>query len=186
MVDIGANIGDSTIYFAINGARRVIALEPYPYSINFAIKNIEVNDLNNKITMLNAGYGKEEEIIKVDEKEANGSTYLVQSIEGKEVKLYSLKSLFNEFGIKYAVLKMDCEGCEYNLLNEDNDALRKFKRIVLEFHYGYKNIENKLKNAGFSTKVLIVQKSGGKDITLKKMALNNNDYTFGILYAELT
>ena len=34
--DVGANIADSAIYFAIKGARKVIALEPSPYTYNFA------------------------------------------------------------------------------------------------------------------------------------------------------
>jgi len=95
--------------------------------------------------------------------------------------------LINEFDIKEAVLKMDCEGCEYNILNEDDVVLKKFKRIVLEFHYGYKNIESKLKHAGFSTEVLRIQKhrGDGGEPSLKSMALKNNDYTGGILYAEL-
>ena len=37
--------------------------------------------------------------------------------EGK-IKMYSLETLLNENGIDGAILKMDCEGCEYNLLNE--------------------------------------------------------------------
>jgi len=93
--------------------------------------------------------------------------------------------LINEFDIKEAVLKMNCEGCEYNILNEDDVVLKKFKRIVLEFHYGYKNIESKLKRAGFSTKVLRIQESSSDEPSLKSMALKNNDYTGGILYAEL-
>jgi len=186
VIDIGANIGDSPIYFALNKAKYVIALEPYPYTFNLAVQNIKANNLNDKITILNSGYGKTSEIVKVDEKMRNtGRTILVSSNEGKEVKLYSLETLINEFDIKEAVLKIDCEGCEYNLLNEDDGVLKKFKRIILEFHYGYKNIESKLKNAGFSTKVLRIQKSGGEEPSLKSMALKNNDYTWGILYAEL-
>jgi len=124
--------------------------------------------------------------VKVDEKMRDtGSAILVSSNEGKEVKLYSLEMLLNEFYIKEAVLKMDCEGCEYNILNEDDSVLKKFKRIVVEFHYGYKNIESKLKHAGFSIEVFRIQKSSGEEPLLKSMALKNNDYTFGILYAEL-
>lgn len=40
VLDIGANIGDSPIYFALNNAKKVIALEPYPYSYNITLKNI--------------------------------------------------------------------------------------------------------------------------------------------------
>ena len=36
----------------------------------------------------------------------------------------------------------DCEGCEYNLLNEDCDILKKFKRIQLEYHHGYNKLIN--------------------------------------------
>jgi len=36
--------------------------------------------------------------------------------------------LINEFGIQEALLKMDCEGCEYNILNEDDDVLKKIQK----------------------------------------------------------
>ena len=58
VIDIGANIGDSTVYFAIKEARTVLALEPYKYSYNMLVENIRINDLKNVIT-INAGYGKD-------------------------------------------------------------------------------------------------------------------------------
>jgi FkbM family methyltransferase len=184
VIDIGANIGDTAIYFALNGASKVIALEPYINSYNCAINNIILNNLKDTIMLLNAGYGNDSQVLVDPQSNANGSSILIPSKTGVSVKIYSLRTLLNEYKIEEAILKMDCEGCEYNLLNEDNNVLRKFKRIELEFHYGYKNIENKLKEAGFSIKILKIQKSGGNDHSLKVMALNNKDYTFGILYAE--
>ncbi|MEM3256177.1 MAG: FkbM family methyltransferase, partial [Thermoplasmatales archaeon] len=41
VIDIGAFIGDTAIYFAIKGARKVISLEPYPYIFNIARKNLQ-------------------------------------------------------------------------------------------------------------------------------------------------
>lgn len=38
VVDVGANIGDSTIYFAKNGARKVIALEPIKKNYDMAME----------------------------------------------------------------------------------------------------------------------------------------------------
>ena len=38
VIDVGMSIGDSTIYFAINGVKRVIGLEPYPYAFSIAKK----------------------------------------------------------------------------------------------------------------------------------------------------
>ena len=99
IIDIGANIGDSSIYFALNNAKKVIALEPYPYSYNQALKNININNLNNKIVLLNAGYGEDSEI-KIDEnKITNGSTALISSNEGKKIKTYSLETLINNYNL---------------------------------------------------------------------------------------
>ncbi|MDT7858468.1 MAG: hypothetical protein RQ930_00225 [Candidatus Aenigmarchaeota archaeon] len=36
VVDIGAYTGDSSIYFALNGAKHVYAFEPYPFSYRIA------------------------------------------------------------------------------------------------------------------------------------------------------
>ena len=66
LIDIGAGIGDSSIYFGLNNVKKIIALEPYPYSYNFSLKNIEINNLSDKIMILNAGYGSDSEI-KIDE-----------------------------------------------------------------------------------------------------------------------
>jgi ribosomal protein L11 methylase PrmA len=38
VIDIGANVGDSSIYFALRGADKVIALEPLPTSYKMAKK----------------------------------------------------------------------------------------------------------------------------------------------------
>lgn len=34
----------------------------------------------------------------------------------------------------------------------DNETLRKFDEIMIEYHYGYKNIVEKLKKTGFRTR----------------------------------
>jgi hypothetical protein len=74
---------------------------------------------------------------------------------------------------------MDCEGCKYALLKEDDETLKKFKKIVFEFQYGYKNIESKLRNAGFYTEVLKIEKSYGEDQSLKSMALKKMTILLG-------
>lgn len=107
VIDIGMNIGDSSIYFSINGAKRVIGIEPYPYAFSFAEKNIKLNGINNVI-LLNAGYGKDSNVIIDQEKfSSNGST-LISSERGKNISVLSLKTLMNKYNIKNAILKMDC------------------------------------------------------------------------------
>ena len=186
MIDVGANIGDSSIYFCLNNAGRVIALEPFPYSYNFAILNITANSLVDKIELLNAGYGKDS-TVNVQEGQSNGLSLLTNSKKGKKIAVYSLKTLFKRYELDTAnniLLKMDCEGCEYSLLDEPIEILNRFKKIQIEFHYGYKNLESKLKEAGFSVNLGKVTRSGGQNPALREMALANNDMTFGFIYAR--
>jgi ribosomal protein L11 methylase PrmA len=57
VIDIGANIADSSIYFALDGAERTIALEPFMGNYEVAKKNVEKNNLAKTITLLLAGSG---------------------------------------------------------------------------------------------------------------------------------
>ena len=71
VVDIGAYIGDTPIYFALKGARHVYALEPYPYSYNMAKRNVSVNGLGRVITMINAGCGSKKGGMTIKREEDN-------------------------------------------------------------------------------------------------------------------
>jgi len=41
VVDVGAHIGDSTIYFALKGAKRVFAIEPHPDAFAYMLDHIK-------------------------------------------------------------------------------------------------------------------------------------------------
>ena len=177
VIDIGTNIGDSPIYFALNNAKRVLGLEPYPHPFLLASENIKMNNLEEKITLLNAGYGEDGSIkVRTDLKDTHG-TNLKSSNEGTEIRIISLKTLLKENNFDTAVLKMDCEGCEYNIVNEQDETLRKFKRIQMEYHYGYEKLKSKLEEAGFTVRYTEPTKSYNKD------AINPN-MSVGYIYAE--
>ena len=68
---------------------------------------------------------------------------------------------------------MDCEGCEYPIiLNANNDVLKRFNQIMIECHYGYKNIERKLKYAGFKVSYSKVNYGYNKSADDPKMFIN--------------
>jgi FkbM family methyltransferase len=48
IIDIGANISDSSIYFALTGANCVIAIEPFKENFEIAKLNVESNGLEKK------------------------------------------------------------------------------------------------------------------------------------------
>jgi FkbM family methyltransferase len=152
VVDIGANIGDTTVYFSkIKKAKKVIAFEPYPYSYKIAKENINLNKITNVI-LLNEGVGGKEDYIRVNPAfENSGSDSLKSFSKGKKIKIVTLKSIVNNYDIENGILKMDCEGCEYPIiLNASKETLRKFEQIMLEYHNGYLNIKRKLEEAGFN------------------------------------
>jgi FkbM family methyltransferase len=155
VVDVGAYLGDSAIYFAINEAKHVYAFEPYPFSCKIAIENIKLNNLERKITLLNEAVGQESKIIYVDENYRNTADEdLKEFRKGKKIKVTTLKEIVKRFGLKNAVLKMDCEGCEYcSILNTPNEILRNFEQIIIEYHYGYLNLKKKLEEVGFEVRV---------------------------------
>ena len=60
----------------------------------------------------------------------------------------------NQFNVDSAILKMDCEGCEYDsILDSPKEVLQKFDFIFIEYHYGYINLKEKLEQCGFEVSI---------------------------------
>jgi hypothetical protein len=55
VINVGAYIGATTIYFALKGARRIIAIEPHPGAFLEMVENIKLNGLEDKAILINAG-----------------------------------------------------------------------------------------------------------------------------------
>ena len=122
VIDVGAFNGDSSIYFAINGAEKVIAIEPHPKAYLEMLMNIKLNNLSNKIIPINVAIGKEgfielpidislnDVIDKIYEKRVRGQSRVVK------VRSIKLSDLLNLISIRSEVLKLDCEGCEYDIV----------------------------------------------------------------------
>jgi FkbM family methyltransferase len=157
VIDIGANIGDSCIYFALRNASKVIGIEPFPKNYRAAEKNIEVNGFANKITLQLAGCNDSGGAITIDPHyESEGRSTLVNSKQGVKIPLFTLRDILSQNNVRKgeAVLKMDCEGCEYDaILSSSADTLRFFSHIQIEYHLGYENLKEKLQNCGYHVSV---------------------------------
>ena len=179
VVDIGANIADSSIYFALNGAKKIYALEPSPMNYKIAEKNIQLNNLSNKIDLVLAGCSSKNGFVQMSSKD-NGILYSLENKDDGDVKipLITLQEIIERSNNDSVVLKIDCEGCEYEIINFSSpEILKKFSHIIIEYHYGYLNIKNKLENCGF--KVTVSKPKIGKRLTSKKL----KTYV-GYLFAE--
>ena len=153
VIDIGANIADSSIYFAMTGAKKVIALEPFPKNFEVAQKNITLNGFTNKIELLNAGCcGGQSKDMVLDASAKGVGCQPMQSSLGSNIHFYTIRELINKYNIdSHAVLKIDCEGCEYDIiLSNGKTILDKFSHIQIEYHHGFGDLEKHLVDANFA------------------------------------
>jgi FkbM family methyltransferase len=135
VIDIGAGIGDSSRYFASRGARQVIAIEPHRHSYELAKKNIELNGFHDSIELI---WGA----ITATHKACYEHTHF---------PVLTLGDLVRRLAINPDVLKVDCEGCEYDvILSTCPRILAKFSYMQIEYHYGYRNLTKKLRECGFN------------------------------------
>ena len=151
VVDLGANIGDTPLYFLKNGAMQVIAFEPNNVAFNFLVKNIKLNHLQNKCIAIRAAVGTKSEYIKIK----SGQFSLFSSVKniknGLKTKIFTLDEIIKRFNLKDAVLKIDIEGREESIINKSSiKTLRAFGQIIIESNS--KSVKEKLKLAGFKVK----------------------------------
>lgn len=151
VIDIGAGIADSCIYFAARGAKKVIGFEPYPLLYQIGCANITRNSFEDAVILVNAGCGVDD-VIHLDANIGYAGTSLRNIKDGVQVPIFSLSTVTKKFSSSDTlVLKIDCEGCEYDLiLKSDDNVLARFDEIMLEYHYGGNKLAQKLRDAGFN------------------------------------
>jgi 16S rRNA G966 N2-methylase RsmD len=124
VIDIGASIADTPIYFASMGASKVYGFEPDVERYGLALQNINLNNMTDKIQIFNT--------------EANSE---------------SLANLILQYGLKNVFLKIDCEGCEYEMIaNTEDDMFQNIRDVVLEYHKNPKPLIERLAKLGFKVK----------------------------------
>jgi len=119
VVDVGAGIGDSPIYFALKGAEKV-----YAFDINLSLleKNIRENNLVDVVEPIRCecGLSNNLDIITLKYNIPNGS-----------------------------VLKVDCEGCEYKFFGTPPRLINRYDTIIIEYHDGIQHLADLLRASGF-------------------------------------
>lgn len=158
IIDIGACTGDTSIYFALKGAKKIIAVEPFPKNFEILKKNITENHFNESIIPILAACGYSKKEILIDPNLHDGMRSVLHEFpDGIKISTITLEEIIKDFDISNAILKLDCEGCEYEtILNSSSDILQKFTDIQIEYHDGYKNLEEKLLSASFEVSHTVI------------------------------
>jgi hypothetical protein len=122
VVDVGAFIGDSSIYFALRGSKRVIAIEPDSRAYREMLENIKLNRLEDVIYPVNASLVSDHLSKLFDKADSTAS-------------VITLSEIINKYCVECdVVLKMDCEGCEHDIIVNDYESVKLFSELIFEYH----------------------------------------------------
>ncbi len=146
LIDIGAFIGDTTAYFAMNpNIDKVIAYEPHPNTFRILSDNIKAmpQQISQKIILKNVAITDKQGYVSNNMGEITGTNKVLEAKTG--IKSVTLKGELE--GLRNIVIKSDCEGCEYQIFKNIED-LKNVYAIQMEYHKGYSMLENVLKGGG--------------------------------------
>ncbi|MDO9043821.1 MAG: FkbM family methyltransferase [Methanobacteriaceae archaeon] len=168
IIDIGGHVGDTALYFA-NKGYTVYSFEPIPEVFQIATKNLELNKrFADRVKLINKAVTSKKGTIKISFdsiNESNVSSAFSSSKNLIEVDTTTLETILNEYEIDPYALKIDCEGCEYEIIGKTD--LSMFSEILLEYHSNLTGINaqyliENLQNQGFEVKKMV----GNKDMGL--------------------
>lgn len=151
VVDIGANIGDSPIYFKVMGARQVFGYEPNKGIYDLALKNVKLNCAESIVTIENKAVVGE---LSYKWPEHKYIEIQPDDFKAEDPRRITLEGLVIEKGIDNGILKIDCEGCEYEvILSSRNEIIRRFSHIQMEYHFGGIVLKERLERIGYDVKI---------------------------------
>ncbi len=150
-IDIGAHTGDTTLPMglAAGAAGKVIALDPNPYIFKLLVKNCSLNQGKINIEPLNYAatvkdgdffyYSSEASFnngaISHKPSAKNGRFQIKQKVKGINLPNYLEKNL-SEWLPKLALIKVDTEGYDKDVLNSLHAIIGKYKpTVIMECFY---------------------------------------------------
>lgn len=160
VADIGAYVGEYSIWASRNRAKKILSYEPTPYTFEILSMNAR---LNMKLFNLAVVGNNEKRVLLFISKGVGVTNSVAKSFNKADV--ISVPAIRYEEAVKEAtVVKIDVEGAEYRY----NIIQPQLRAIILEFHPISKepwrewadNIINKIENAGFRSIIKPTFKSG--------------------------
>jgi FkbM family methyltransferase len=138
-IDIGANIGAFTLDMAMRNPDLTIhAYEPDPDAFAMLLRNIEGNRLSQRVRAWNEAVAGRPGTLQIFRGDGSitASAHLPTAARGDacRVPAVTLQTAVQRCGARIALLKMDCEGSEAEILETGVDALDAIDRIVAEYH----------------------------------------------------
>ena len=155
IIDIGSNVGDTALDFASKGLI-VYGFEPVRELYEISLKNAQLNPhLKDRINLFNYAVSNRRGRITIDALDSTAE--YVNSGDSYEIEAITLEDILNKYSISPKLLNMDCEGCEFDIIR--NEDLSIFDEIIFEHHAGlrdddYESLVKILKDQGFEVDLI--------------------------------
>ncbi len=164
IIDVGAHIGGTALFFCVHGAEKVVAVEPAPDNVGLAQENILRSPYADRITLLPVAIAASDGEMPLHLAEGNPQMHALLPTPNNRayfasekvvmVPVWSFKRLIEHVGwLEVDLVKLDCEGAEYAILLETEDTiLRRVKRWVIEYHAAPEPLEERLRRLGYQVR----------------------------------
>jgi len=142
VVDVGANIGNHSVFFAGVMSAQVVSFEPQPYNYFFLMANIFLNNLESKINIRNVAIGEEVGRIKIVQSIKNNygsftSDFSKIKFDEKsivdssfEVNVSTIDNELSGYRKNISIIKIDIEGMELSALKGAEHVIRESLPVI--------------------------------------------------------
>lgn len=155
VLDIGAHVGVVSTCLALRyPGVRIVAYEPVPANYERLCRNVRANGVVDRVIprkLAVTGDGAITVLHGALDVNTGGSSVFVSGGERYETFATTLGQEIDRYGVP-ALLKIDCEGCEYDVLAEAGPKLSAVRYLVGEFHEN-----DALRERGLSAMGLLAQ-----------------------------
>jgi FkbM family methyltransferase len=139
IIDGGANIGLSTIYFLSKfGNAKIICIEPDPENVEIFKLNLAKQIASGDVELVEAALAKKDGEMFLVQPELKYNSKLVDKYSGDNcitVITVSLQNILNTKGIaKIVLIKIDIEGAEENMFSGNTNWLQNIAEVIIETH----------------------------------------------------
>lgn len=128
-LDIGANIGNHTIFFSKICKLKVISFEPFEHCYKILTKNVYLNKINEQVTTHHKAVGCASGTgtpIIVDSNNLGQTRFVVQP--SGDVEMVALDDL--HFDQRVSLLKIDVEGMELDVLKGGSELIKRDNPLI--------------------------------------------------------
>jgi len=174
VIDIGMNRAIASLFFAAKeNVKKIYAFEPFEPTLALAKKNLDLDpELNKKIQIFAYGLGKEDTTLEipysVDASDCMSTTHAVSVKRNVQVETVIVKDaaqtlapIFEENKGNRIIIKCDCEGAEFEILErlDEKNLVGKIDALLMEYHFEKPDrLVNILAENGFAVHVKHVLK----------------------------